>query len=328
MIRYSLIFIALLIGIFLSVNQNVAMAKDFPEHEIRLIVPTGPGGGLDRMARSVQRFLPDILNVQVLVENRKGAGGFIAYKYYMKQPADGYTIMVMMQPALTLLKRKKPDFVKIEDLSPININWVDPMLIAARKSLGWNSLDDMVNAIKKEPGKYSFALPGKTSTGTLMCKILFEKLNLDVRMVPYTSGGSARTAVRGGHVDMTTGGVGSMMVIEDVVTALGIFWNHSFPSWPKTPPINEKLQKYGVQVPDAASLRFFAVNSIVKQKYPERYETLVRAFQKLVTEHEPFIKFCNETEISHDWYGASKSQELILKSDETFSKIKLPKKKK
>jgi tripartite-type tricarboxylate transporter receptor subunit TctC len=63
----------------------------------------------------------------------------------------------------------------------------------------------MVSALINDPGKYSFSVPSKSSTGTLMSKIIFEKLNLDVRMFHYESGGAVRSALRCGHVDITTG---------------------------------------------------------------------------------------------------------------------------
>lgn len=304
------------------------MAADFPEHELRLIVPTGTGGSIDRMARSVQRFLPDILGVQVLVENRKGAGGTIAIKHFLKQPADGHTILVTLQPAMTIIKRKAPELVNFDDMSVININWIDPAMIVVSKNPGWNSLDDMVEAIRKEPGKYSYAIPGRYSAANFAGQILLAKLGLNVRQVPYSGGGDSRIALRGGHVDITVGGAVGNKTIEDVAVPLGVFWQNPVNEWPDVRPINEDLKKYSVTLPEIGSIRYFALHSKVKEKFPERYQKLINAFQKLVTEHEGFKKFCDETKIGREWYGPEKSHELIMNSHEIFSEIKLPRKKK
>lgn len=314
--------------IMLVFSPSGIMAADFPEREIRVIVPTGPGGSIDRMARSVERFLPEIIGVRVIVENRKGAGGTIAIKHFLKQKADGYTIIVLPQPGLTLVRKKAPDLINFDDLSIINVNWIDPSLLVVRKDIGWKSLDDLVTAIRKNPDNYKFGLAGKYSTSPFAAKMLFNKLDLKVREIPYSGGGDSRLALQGGHIDVLAAGAEGMATIKDACTPIGIFWNESNKNWPNVPDINEGLKKYNVKMPDMASIRFFAVHSDVKRKYPQRYQRLVSAWQELMTKHEGFIKFCNDTGVGHDWYGPVRSRELVMDSDRIFSNIKMPKKKK
>jgi len=321
------IFFFLLTVLLLSASESVWAADAYPSKEIRIIVASGLGGGIDRMARSVQRFLPDILGVSVLVENQGGAGGKIGMRQFLKQPADGYTILVFLDPSVTILQRIEPDMFKIEDLSFINVNWVDPTLVMANKDTGWTSLDDMVEAVKKEPGKYSFSLASLYSTGSIMGQMLFKRLGLDVKIVPYDSGGSARTAMRGGHVTMTAGGAGGMLVLEDVGVPLGVFWAKPVPEWPNVPPINQVVAKYNVKYPNAGSIRFFAVKTEFKEKYPDRWKILVDAFYKLVNEHEGFKAFCDQSKIGREWYGPEKATELFMESHGVFKDIKIPKKK-
>ncbi len=312
--------------IFLLITSGMLWAaEDYPVKEIRIITGSGPGGGVDRMSRSVQRFLPDVLNVSVLVENRQGAGGKIAARYVMKQPADGYTIFAYHQPGITNMIKKNPGLLILDDFVYININWIDPTLIAAHKATGWKNLEDMIQAAKKNPGKYSFSAPGAASAGTIMPKLLFEKLGLNIRIAPYGGGGTARAALLGHHSDMTAGGAAGMLAVEEVGVPLAVFSKKPISSWPDARPINEFLAKYNVKMPDAGSFRLFAVRKEFKEKHPEQWKILVEGFKKLVTEHKGFQEFCDKGKIGREWYGPEESLALVKEVDEVFAKIPLPK---
>ncbi|MBW1695449.1 MAG: tripartite tricarboxylate transporter substrate binding protein [Deltaproteobacteria bacterium] len=315
----------LVLFLFCFINGAQEVSAGYPEKEIRIITSTGPGGGVDRMARSVQRFLPDILGVSVLVENRKGAGGKIGFKYVMKQPPDGYTIWAYHQPGFTNMIKKNPGLANLDDLAFININWIDPTLLAAHKDMGWKSLDDFIKDAKKNPGKYSFAAPGASSAGAIMPQMLFNKLGLDIRIVAYGGGGSARASLMGHHTDMTAGGAAGMLAVEKVAVPLGVFSDKRIASWPDAVPINESLAKYNIRMPNAGSYRFFAVHRKFKETYPDRWKILVDGFKKLILEHKGFQEFCDKGAIGRDWFGPEKTLEIVKEVDEAFLKIKLPK---
>jgi len=328
-LRKYRIFLLFFAVFFLFAFAGPTWAADsYPDKEIRIITGTGAGGSVDRMSRAVQRYLPDVIGVSVLVENRKGAGGKIALNYVRKQPPEGYQIFAYHQPGVTNIIKKNPGLLKLDDLDYININWTDPTIIVANKKLGWDSLDDLIEAAKKSPGKYSFAAPSANSAGTVMAKVLFEKLGLDIKIVPYDGGGSARASFRGGHTDMTGGGAAGMLVIEDVASPIGVFWKKQIAAWPKAKTINDQLAKQNIKLPLAGSFRLFAVPKEFREKYPERFKTLVAAFKKLVTENKEFQAFCDKGDIGHDWLGPEESLKIVKEVHETFKNVKLSKKKK
>ena len=315
-------FHSLFLAIFLCVFSGLVSAADaYPSKEIRIIVASGIGGSIDRMSRAAQKFLPDILGVSVLVENHKGAGGKIGIRHFLKQPADGHTILVFGQPALTIVQKKAPDLYQMDDFSYVNIQWVDPVILLAHKDTGWKSLDDMVEAARKEPGKYSFSLADLTSTGAIMGQLLFKKLGLDIKSVPYDSGGSARTALRGHHVDMTAGGSKGARTVADVSVPLGVFWNSTVPSWPNAPLMNDALKKYNVTVPDAGSIRFFAMHTAFKENHPDRWKIIVDAFRKMVTEDEGFKAFTDKAKIGREWHGPDGSAKIAMDAHEFFKDL-------
>ncbi len=320
---YKQIFICFL-GVLISLAGKSLLAQDaYPSKEIRIIIGSGAGGSVDRSARAAQRFLPNILGVSVLAENRKGAGGKTGYNYFSKLPPDGYSIYCFTQPSLTNMIKKNPGIMEIDDLAYINVNWSDPTILVARKELGWESLDDLVNAAKKEPGKYSFAASAALSGGTVMAKMLFKKLGLDIKIVPYDGSGSARASLRGGHTDLTAGGSSGAVSIQDAVFPIGVFWNKPIASWPDVLTMNEQLKKYDMRLPNSGSYRFFAVQKEFKEKYPDRWNTLVSAFKKMTTEDKGYQEFCDKGEIGRDWLGPEASTELVKEAHETFMNIEL-----
>ena len=137
-------------ALMLTLTAGV-QAADFPNKEVKVIVNYGAGGGVDRTARSMQKFLPAALGQSVIVQNHKGAGGKIGLKKFLAEPRDGYTVLTAFAPATTVVKFKNPGMFKMDDLVIINVQWTDPAIIVARKDTGWKSLDDMITAVKANP---------------------------------------------------------------------------------------------------------------------------------------------------------------------------------
>ena len=171
----------LILVIFFSFWASASqIMADFPEKEIKVIVNYGAGGGVDRTARSLQKFLPAEFGKTVVVENHKGAGGKIGLKKFMAEPRDGYTILTAFAPATTYVKFKDPSVFNTDDLDIINIQWIDPAIIIARKDTGWKNIDDMIKDVRANPGKYTFASSGKGSVGPVLSRVLFKELGLDI----------------------------------------------------------------------------------------------------------------------------------------------------
>lgn len=321
---HILMVVVLIISTMSFLSAKVAIATDFfPDKEVRVIVNYGVGSDLDRIARTVQRFLPDTLGKRVIVENHQGAAGKIGLSHYLKQPKDGYAIFCSCVPAISIIRFRDPTIFEMEDLAVINVMWTDPVVIFTRKGLNWDSLDDMIHAINKEPGKYSYGVGGQDALGTVVAKLMFKHLNLNVKMIPYSSKSKAWTALRDGHIDMNFSGVGGAALFKWDVIALGAFWHDEVPGWLGVKPVFPTLIKYGVKdFPKAADYRFFAVHKEVKEKHPERFAKLVDSFHMLTTEHQGFMEFCEFwSAIGHDWFGPEKSTEILKLADKEFIKM-------
>ena len=310
--------LVVLIGIGFAVEDSRAQ---YPEKEVRIIVNYGAGGGVDRTARSIQRFLPNDLGVNVLVENHKGASGKIGYKYYLKQPKNPYNILCAFIPALTNVGVKTPGLFNISDLAFINVQWSDPAILVARKEMPFDTLEEFIEYARKNPGKLSFSMSGKGAVGYLLSDILFKTLDLKINMVPYASGGKARAAIQGGHVQLSGAGAGTMLTVKDIVKPLGVFWSKSVMGWPEARSINAQLKKYKVKVPEGAAYRFYAVHKETKDKYPAEFKTLVEAFRKTTTENKAFKAFCDKAMVGTDWYGPEETEQILTEAHKEFDRI-------
>ena len=280
----------------LLASASPLFAQSFPSKEITLLVNYGAGGAVDRTARAIQPFLPEALGQNVIVENIGGAGGKTGLKKFMEAERDGYTILTAFAPATTYAKFTDPDIFSLSDLAIINVMWTDPAILLAQKDAGWTSLADMIAYAKANPGKVTFGSSGK--------------------------GGAARKAFASGEIQLTAAGAGGATSIKDDAVVLGLFSDAgTAPDWPDAPSINAELAAMNVSVPEGGAYRFFAVHSDVKKNHPERFETLVKAFEETINNNQAFKDAAAKSGVGTDWQGAEAAQSLIEEVDARFTKI-------
>jgi tripartite-type tricarboxylate transporter receptor subunit TctC len=189
-------FIALLTGAAALAQQ--APAK-YPDHSVRVVVGFTAGGPTDVIARIVSDKLSASLVQRFYVDNRPGAGGNIASAEVAKVAPDGYTIMVVstgFMVNMSLYAHVPYDAVK--DFTPITMVAYSPNVILANPSLP-ASVKELVELIKANPNKYSFAGPGIGSTPHLSAELFKQKFGLDMVHVPFPGATQAVASVIGGH---------------------------------------------------------------------------------------------------------------------------------
>src|SRR5215472_18808202 len=173
-----------------------AWAAEYPEKNVRVLVPFGQGGPTDVIARIFAAKLSESLGHQFYVENVPGAGGNIGTAQAARAPADGYTILVtstgfMVNPSLYA----KVPYDPLKDFTPLTLAAVSPNVIFVNPSLPVKTLKELVDLVKANPGKYSYAQPAIGSTPHLSAELLKQTFGLDLVMIPFTSAGLAVNAV-------------------------------------------------------------------------------------------------------------------------------------
>jgi tripartite-type tricarboxylate transporter receptor subunit TctC len=177
-----------------------AAAQTYPARPVRLLVPFAAAGPTDVIARIVAQKLSDAWGQQVYTENVPGAGGNTGIAMAAKAPPDGYTILVVstgfiVNPSMYT----KLNYDPIKDFSPITLVAASPNVISVHPSVPSKTINELIDLVKTNPGKYSFAQPSTGSTPHLAGELLKLKYGLDMVTVPFNSAALAINSTIGGH---------------------------------------------------------------------------------------------------------------------------------
>ncbi len=179
-------------------------AEGFPNRPLRMIIPFPPGGGTDIMGRIVAQRLSDALGMQVVVDNRGGAGGLIGTEMATRAAPDGHTLMIgsvstiCINPSL----HKNLTFDPGKDLTPISLVASTPSVLVVGASLPVKSVKELIALAKAQPGKLSYATPGSGSSSHLGTELFKQAAGVDIFHVPYKGTGPAITDVVSGQVTL------------------------------------------------------------------------------------------------------------------------------
>jgi tripartite-type tricarboxylate transporter receptor subunit TctC len=180
-----------------------ARADDFPTKAIRLVVPFGPGGITDVIARQVAKAMGDKLGQPIVVENKPGAGHIVAMQTVAQSHPDGYTILLGSNTGFTvaphLYKDLSFDIGGLQLIAPVN---TAPTVLLARPDFPANSLADLVRIGKTRPGGINYASFGVGSSAHLGMEIIKKDLGLQATHVPYRGDAGVYTALKGKEVDV------------------------------------------------------------------------------------------------------------------------------
>jgi tripartite-type tricarboxylate transporter receptor subunit TctC len=190
----------LLAAVLLLGGIPTASAEGYPTRPVRVVVGFPAGGPTDVIARLVAQKLSDALGQQFFVENIGGAGGNTAAGQVARATPDGYTIMAIstgfvVNPSLYA----KVPYDPIKDFAPVTLVAASPNVVVVNPSVPAKSLPELVQLIRANPGKYSFAGPGVGSTPHLGGELFRLAFNLDLVHVPFTGAAPAVQATIGGH---------------------------------------------------------------------------------------------------------------------------------
>jgi tripartite-type tricarboxylate transporter receptor subunit TctC len=183
---------------------TVAHAQSYPTKPVSLVVGFAPGGSADILARLMAQKLSTSLGQQVIVENKPGAGATIATSMVAKAPADGHTLLfVTSGHAGSGALYPKLNYDPVTSFTPIAKVGASPVVVVAPAASPYRSLNDVVAAARKNPGKLNYAAGGGGATVTaLAAEYLQGDAKIDMLNVPYKGSGPALTALLAGEVDV------------------------------------------------------------------------------------------------------------------------------
>jgi tripartite-type tricarboxylate transporter receptor subunit TctC len=223
-----------------------AHAQDYPTKPVRMLVPYGPGGATDIIARIVAARLGEALGQSFVVENRPGANGNLALEAVAKAPADGYTLLVGNVStnaineniyAASLSIKPSRDFAGVAKLVEI------PHIVVASAQLPANNIAEFIALAKKEPGKLNFASVGLGSYPHLDMERFMKAAGIQLTHVPYKGGaGQAIPAMIGGEVQVAFFNMASLLphIRSGRLKALAAIPAERLPELPQVPTLGEQ----------------------------------------------------------------------------------------
>src|SRR3954468_24176825 len=264
-----------------------AQADAYPSKPVRILVPYGPGGATDIIARIVAARLTESLGQTFLVENRPGANGNIALEATAKAAPDGYTLLVGNVSTNAINENIYADQLSIRpsrDLAVITKLVEIPHVLAANASFPANNVAELVAEAKKAPGKINYASVGMGSYPHLDMERLMRAAGIQLTHVPYKGGaGQAIPAMIGGEVQVAFFNMASLLphIRSGRLKALAAVPTERLAELPNVPTLAE--QGYpdigtnawqGIVAPGAAT------KPVVEKLYSAVASVLTRAEQK------------------------------------------------
>lgn len=180
-----------------------AGAQNYPAKPIRLIVPFGPGGGTDLIARTLSARLTEALGQSVVVDNRAGAGGVIGADLVAKALPDGYTLMMGTPGPLTInpaLLAKLP--YALTDFAPVTLTTISPFMLVVHPSVPAKSVKELIALAQARPNTLNFGSAGNGSVAHLAGEQFKALAGVQITHVPYKGGGQSLIDLLGGQLQL------------------------------------------------------------------------------------------------------------------------------
>jgi tripartite-type tricarboxylate transporter receptor subunit TctC len=196
----------------LFLASGAAAAQVFPSKPIRVVIPFVAGGSSDIVGRAVASKFQELLGQPGVVENRPGANGAIAAEFVAKSEADGYTILVgsigvfSINAALFKDLRYQP----VRDFAPITLAVTTPNVLVTKPDFAAQSMKELVEFAKKNPGRLSYCSSGTGSSDHLTAELLKQQSGTFAVHVPYRGGAACQTDLMGSQVDYSFQNLGAV----------------------------------------------------------------------------------------------------------------------
>jgi tripartite-type tricarboxylate transporter receptor subunit TctC len=231
----------------------LAWGQTYPSKPVKFIVPYAAGGLPDTVARVVAQRLTERLGQSVVVDNKPGGNGVVAYQALLQSnPQDGHAFIVSdgSMLSITPLVNKALPYKYGTDILPVSLIARSPLFVVAHPKTGVSSLQEFVALVKSKPGDFTYGSSGIGSTHHLTMEALKSALNLDVRHVPFRGSGQSTPALVGGQVDFSVAALPSMQGFAKAgqVRVLASNAASRSPQAPEIPTISEMVPGFDFAV--------------------------------------------------------------------------------
>ncbi len=233
------------VGVALSATPMTAGAASeaaFPNKPVQLVIPFGPGGLTDLIARTLQPALSEELGQTVVINNRPGAGGVVATNYVANAAPDGHTLFLSWDThTINSIAMKELPYDIFEDFAPVSLMVKLPLIMGAWGDLPAEDLPAFLELAKDSPGQYNFASIGVGSSNRLHAELLNNLAGVEIMHIPYGGGGPAINAILTGEVAYGFFSYGALrgFLPSGQIKPLAVTGAQRVPELPQVPTLQE-----------------------------------------------------------------------------------------
>jgi tripartite-type tricarboxylate transporter receptor subunit TctC len=193
--------LALLLTAF-ALACGAAQAQTYPNGQVKLIVPTSPGGVTDTMARIVAQRLNETLNLTAIVDNRPGGNSTIGAQAVARSPADGLILLVTSDATITANPHLSKLPYSAKDFTPIMVLCRGTPVLVVNAAVPANSTSELIALAKAQPGKLNYGSYGVGTYAHLSMEDFKQRTGTDIVHIPYRGAAPAAQALLAGDVNM------------------------------------------------------------------------------------------------------------------------------
>ena len=242
----KLFFTQHILACALAISASAAVSQSFPAKPITLVVPNPPGGFVDASARILSDSLAKVVGQPVVIDNKGGGSGNVAYQFAARAAPDGYTLLNSYSAyhvGNPNLSPKLPWAQK--DFAPVALITVATNVIAIHPSVPANNLAEFIAYVKKNPAKLSYASQGNGSLSHIGTEMFKQQTQSSIVHIPYRGSGPAVQDVLSGQVQVFITTPPSVMghVQAGKLKGLAVTSKTRHPSMPTVPTTTEAGMK-------------------------------------------------------------------------------------
>ncbi len=245
-----------------------AQNADYPSKPLLFVVPFSPGSGTDTLARSLAQEITFQFNINVIVDDKPGANGFIAAQFVAKAAPDGYTVLITTNTTHAANEHlfKKIPYDPVKDFTPVALLGKGYMALVVNNNSNIKSVSELIQEAKRRPGQINFG--SGSSSSRLAGELLRQMTGIEINNIPYKSNPLALTDLIGGHFDFMfiDAPTGVPQIKSEKLRAIAISGTKHIATLPGIPTVEEAgIKGYDMSFWTAAYLPAGAPTAVQKK---------------------------------------------------------------
>ncbi len=214
---------------------------DYPSKPIKIVVPAGPGGAADILARALAERMGASMKASIAVENKGGAGGIIGADAVAKAAPDGHTLLLTSNTLVIATSLMKAPYDPQKDFAPVGLVATAPNIIAAGQDAKVKTLSEFIALARKSPGAITYGSPAIGSSAHLTIEMLARSADLQLTHVPFKGPQQALMETLSGRVPLTISGVSNVLphIASGKLVPLAVTGTRRSPLAPTVPTLSE-----------------------------------------------------------------------------------------